>query len=181
MTRIWTVPNVLSMIRILLIPIIVKLYLVGQLVPAGIMLVCSGLTDTIDGYIARHYNQITNLGKVLDPFADKLTQGITAIVVCLEHQYMIPLLVLLVVKEIGMGVAGLVLLKIKGRPFGAFWWGKISTIVLYVFMCFCILFDKNFTSKGMMYISLVPLAALGFSMIRYIHLYIRIFTKKEEI
>ena len=181
MTQIWTIPNVLSMIRILIIPVFVKLYMMGQLIPAGIMLVISGLTDTADGYIARHFNQITNLGKVLDPFADKLTQGIAAIVVCLEHRYMIPILALLVVKELGMGVAGIVLLKIKRRPFGAFWWGKISTIVLYVFMCFCILFDTYFEPVTMARLSLIPLIALGFSMIRYIHLYIRIFTRKEEI
>lgn len=181
MNQILTVPNILSIIRILIIPVFVKFYMAGQLVAAGILLVISGLTDTADGYIARHFNQITNLGKVLDPFADKLTQGITAIVVCLEHRYMLPVLALLVVKEIGMGVAGIVLLKIKRRPFGAFWWGKFSTIILYVFMCFCILFDTYFEPATMARLSLIPLAALGFSLIRYIHLYIRIFTKKEEI
>lgn len=180
MTQIWTIPNVLSLIRILIIPVFVKLYMMGQIIPAGILLVISGLTDTVDGYIARHFNQITNLGKVLDPFADKLTQGITAIVVCLEHQYMIPIMIMLVIKEVGMGIAGLVLLKTKKKPFGAFWWGKISTIILYVFMCFCILFDTYFEASVMKKLAWIPLIALSFSMIRYIQLYIRIFVKKED-
>lgn len=181
MNRVWTVPNILSMIRIILIPVFLYFYLTGNLLWAGLTLVASGITDTADGYIARHYNQITNLGKVLDPIADKLTQGAAAIVVCMDHQYMIPVLVLLVVKEVGMGIAGIVLLKIKRRPFGAFWWGKVSTIIFYVFMCFCILFGSYISPKLMAYLSLIPLCALAFSLIRYVHLYVKIFTKKEEI
>lgn len=84
--RIFTIPNILSMIRILLIPVFIALYMNGYGLQAGIILVVSGLTDTADGYIARHYDQITNIGKVLDPIADKLTQGVTAICMCIRLQ-----------------------------------------------------------------------------------------------
>ncbi|MBO7690301.1 MAG: CDP-alcohol phosphatidyltransferase family protein, partial [Clostridia bacterium] len=68
-----TIPNLLSAIRILLIPVFLVLFLKGHYVAAVIVLVINGLTDTYDGKIARKFNQVSNLGKLLDPIADKLT------------------------------------------------------------------------------------------------------------
>lgn len=83
--EIFSIPNVLGYIRILLIPLFVWRYLTAQsgadyYTAAGIVLL-SGLTDLFDGLIARRFHMITELGKVLDPIADKLTQA--AIVFCL--------------------------------------------------------------------------------------------------
>ena len=78
----WTVPNILSLFRIALIPVLVLTYLSCDDIwlPASV-LVLSGLTDLLDGWIARHFNQISEIGKLLDPIADKLTQF--TVVVCL--------------------------------------------------------------------------------------------------
>ena len=72
----WTVPNILSLFRIALIPVLVLTYLSCDDIwlPASV-LVLSGLTDLLDGWIARHFNQISEIGKLLDPIADKLTPG----------------------------------------------------------------------------------------------------------
>ena len=70
----WTIPNLISFIRILLVPLFAYLFLQGDFVPAVIVLALSGLSDCVDGKIARKFNQISALGKMLDPLADKLTQ-----------------------------------------------------------------------------------------------------------
>ena len=94
MNRIFTIPNLLSLIRILLIPVFVALFFHDEMIWAALILIISGLTDTLDGYIARHFNMITNLGKVLDPIADKLTQAVVAFCLCVKMPAVIPLFVL---------------------------------------------------------------------------------------
>ncbi|MUK88571.1 CDP-alcohol phosphatidyltransferase family protein [Ornithinibacillus sp. L9] len=133
--EIFTIPNILSYIRLILIPIFVFYYIIASepkdYYIAAIIILLSGLTDMFDGLIARKFNQITELGKVVDPIADKLTQ--MAIIVCLllRYDYIWILIVLFVVKELFMGVNGLVLLS-KGKKLdGAMWFGKVSTAVFY--------------------------------------------------
>lgn len=71
-TRIWTIPNLLSLFRLLLIPVFLVLLVAGQYVSALIVLVVSSLTDFVDGYVARHFNQVSRVGQLLDPAADRL-------------------------------------------------------------------------------------------------------------
>ena len=99
-------------------------------------MIISGLTDAADGIIARRFNMITDLGKALDPFADKLTQA--AVVVCLVIRYneiwwlVAALFMLIVIKEITLLILALLFLK-KGQDLGgAKWFGKVSTIVFYI-------------------------------------------------
>ena len=75
----WTIPNLLSVLRILVIAPFAYFFLNGQLLLAVLFLAFSGLSDMFDGMIARKFNQITELGKMLDPLADKLTQGTIAL------------------------------------------------------------------------------------------------------
>lgn len=127
-----TVPNVLSLFRIALIPVIVWLYAIsGNMVWSGVVLIVSGLTDIADGWIARHYNMVSEVGKALDPIADKLTQG--AVLLCMIFRY--PLLVfpfiLLLAKEAFVGVTGLLLIQKSGAVYGAEWHGKAATCLIY--------------------------------------------------
>ena len=127
-----TVPNVLSLFRIALIPVIVWLYAIsGNLVLSGIVLIVSGLTDIADGWIARHYNMVSEVGKALDPIADKLTQG--AVLLCMIFRF--PLLVfpfiLLLAKEAFVGFTGLLLIQKSGAVYGAEWHGKAATCLIY--------------------------------------------------
>ena len=138
----FTIPNILSYVRILLIPLFIWLFLTALWGPdelsyyyyiaAGIVLL-SGLTDMLDGKIARHFNQITELGKLLDPVADKLTQGAVIFCLALKFPLMWVTFGLLVVKELFMGIVGLVNLKRFGKKLdGALWFGKVCTTLFYV-------------------------------------------------
>ena len=130
--KIFTIPNLLSAFRIALIPVIAYLYCVLKR-PEWIfsVLLLSGATDILDGWIARRFHLVSDLGKALDPVADKLTQG--AVILCLAFQYpaMVILLTILAAKELTMGILGLVVLKKTGAVYGAKWHGKLTTCLLY--------------------------------------------------
>lgn len=102
-------------------------------VAAGIIIL-SGLTDFLDGFIARRFNQVTELGKAIDPIADKLTQAAIAFVLVSRFEWMIVLLIVFVIKEVTMAVACLILLREGKKLDGALWYGKISTAVFYFTM-----------------------------------------------
>ncbi len=134
-SRILTIPNLLSLFRLCLIPVFMWLYCVEKnYLWTGIVLIISGLTDTVDGIIARKFNMISDLGKVLDPIADKVTQA--AMLFCLLTRFplMIAPLALMVVKEFFMGVTGLMVIQKTGKVFGADWHGKVNTWLLYAMM-----------------------------------------------
>ena len=97
--RIFTLPNILSMVRIAMIPAIAALYLYGQEVASALMLVLSGVTDVVDGWYARRYNAVSDLGKALDPVADKLTQAVMLCCLASKHPALKAPLMLLVAKE----------------------------------------------------------------------------------
>lgn len=130
--KIITVPNILSFFRICLIPVIVWLYGVEHnYMWAGYILILSGITDMVDGYIARYFHMVSNLGKILDPIADKLTQGIMLLCLVLRFPLMIVPFVLLIAKEIYMGVSGILVIQRTGIVCGADWHGKAATCFLY--------------------------------------------------
>lgn len=134
--EILTIPNLLSLFRLVLIPVYVVIYLNARdsadyYLAAGILAV-SCLTDLIDGKIARHFNMISTLGKILDPLADKATQF--ALIICLAMRYPILffLVALFVIKESFQLIAGCVNLR-KGKMLkGALISGKICTTVLFL-------------------------------------------------
>ncbi len=133
--EIWSIPNLLSLFRIVLIPVYMGIYLKAQTprdyTLAGVILAVSCLTDLLDGKIARKFNMITNLGKVLDPMADKLTQ--LSLIICLSHRRkaLRYLLVFFLIKEFWQLFAMLGSLR-RGKVLnGALMSGKISTTVLF--------------------------------------------------
>lgn len=131
-SKILTIPNVLSFLRLCLIPIIIWLYCVKKnYLGSTVILLLSGLTDVLDGFIARRFHMISSLGKALDPVADKLTQ--VAMIFCLltNFPYMWIPLILLIVKETFAGVIGLLIIKKTGDVYGAEWHGKITTGMIY--------------------------------------------------
>jgi len=127
-----TIPNLMSAARILMIPFFAYFYMKDELVIAVIFLLLSGLSDLFDGLIARKFNQITELGKMLDPFADKLTQGVVAICLAVKIKEIRLLLILFIVKELLMLCGAIVLLKRKKKPTAAKWYGKVGTALFYV-------------------------------------------------
>ncbi len=142
----FTIPNMLSLFRLLLIPVYIVIYLnadadIDYYIAGGILAV-SCLTDMIDGQIARHFNMISTIGKILDPFADKITQFTLIVCLTIEYPILLPLVVLFFIKEVFQLVAGLLTLR-KGKMLsGALISGKISTAVLFVSLIVLVMFPK---------------------------------------
>lgn len=130
--KIFTIPNILSFLRIALIPFIVWSFIEQQNLLALGLIALSALTDIVDGYVARHFNQVTTLGKALDPVADKMTLLAILICVALQNDYVLVLMIIFAAKELIMGAQALVVIKLTGTTYGAFWYGKVTTVVLYL-------------------------------------------------
>ena len=132
LNRIITVPNLLSFFRLCLIPVIIWSYCVKKNpLLAGEILLLSGLTDLADGYIARRFHRISNLGKILDPVADKLTQAAMLICLFTRFPHVLLLIVIMAGKELYMVVSGCLVIRKTGKVHGADWHGKIVTFLLY--------------------------------------------------
>lgn len=132
---IFNIPNLLSLFRLALIPVYVYIYLNAtesrDYWLAGGILAVSCLTDMVDGKIARQFNMITPLGKLLDPIADKFTQLILTICLSLKYPVMRPVLILFLAKEFFQFFAALINYR-KGKALdGALMAGKICTTVLF--------------------------------------------------
>lgn len=132
--QIFTIPNLLSLIRLLMIPAIVVIYQNGNYLRAAAVVALSGLTDVVDGFIARRFNMVSDLGKALDPIADKLTQA--AMLLCLigRFPHMLIPFGLLMLKETITGVWSLVVIRNTKKVTGADWHGKVTTVLLYAMM-----------------------------------------------
>ena len=133
---VFTIPNMLSLFRLVLIPVYVYIYLnatemAHYAIAAGILAV-SCLTDMIDGKIARHFNMISTVGKILDPVADKMTQFTLMVCLAARHPVLWLIAGLFFVKESFQLIAGFLTLR-KGRMLtGALISGKICTTVLFL-------------------------------------------------
>lgn len=133
--RIITIPNVLSMFRIILIPFIIWAYCWDKnYTMTAVLLVLSGLTDMVDGFVARHFCMISNVGKFLDPVADKLTQAAVMISLVTRFSFMLLPLVILVLKEITNFILAFIFYRKSGKVYGADWHGKVATCMLYAMM-----------------------------------------------
>ena len=139
------VPNILTIIRFFLIPFIIYFIFTEQYIMAFVMLTLSGLTDVLDGIIARKFDCITNFGKLIDPLADKATQ--ISILASLTFKGIIPLWMLLVVflKEFAM-IAGASFLYGKELVVSSRWYGKLATVLFY-FAIVCSFFITYWNSS----------------------------------
>ena len=138
----WNIPNALSLVRIALIPVFMVLYMTGHDTWAFVALAASGLTDVLDGFIARRFNQITDCGKLLDPLSDKLTQVAVVVALTTEYPELVPLAILCLVKEACQAIGGIILLRRRHAVRGSKWFGKLSTVVFYGCMLALVLFPE---------------------------------------
>ncbi len=132
-----SIPNLLSVFRLLLVPVFVSAFILlpsEQYYWLAVILLVSGITDVLDGYIARRFHQVTQLGKILDPIADKIT--VAVVLFCLMFLYRQVSLVLSVyiAKELLMGIGAFILAKRGIKPISARWFGKVATFVTYTVM-----------------------------------------------
>lgn len=174
--EIWTIPNLLSLFRLILIPVYVIIYLNARqtsdyYLAAGILAV-SCLTDLIDGKIARHFNMISTVGKILDPLADKATQF--TLILCLAMKYPILwyLVTIFVVKESFQLIAGGINLR-KGKMLkGALITGKICTTILFISLIVMVMIPE-LDSSIITAITLTDIAFMMASFFDYLITYCR--------
>ena len=187
------IPNALTILRFILIPFIVLSIVNDDYIEAFILLTLSGLTDILDGFIARKFNFITNFGKLIDPLADKTTQ--IAILVTLALKDIIPMWILMIVfiKEFVM-VAGASFLYGKELVVSSKWYGKLATVLFYIAIVSsfiikyinstCLLPEDtwSFLPQFDIYIYYLALASTVFSLVMYyITFYKQGYLKKENL
>lgn len=126
----FNIPNVLCYIRILLVPVFVYLFVKQLYWQSALTVMLASATDIVDGWIARHFNMITDWGKFIDPLADKLMQMAMLIMSVMKHPLVAILIALFVVKEIIMLIVGVYIYRKGDNLNGAMWCGKLCTVVL---------------------------------------------------
>ena len=131
-SRIFTLANAVSVVRLMAIPVFLWLVVEDQLLIAFVLLVVAVLTDFVDGMIARHMNEITKLGQFLDPFADRLF--IAATVVALAIQAVVPwwFVIAVMLRDALLGIGGLVMARFGAATLPVKWWGKVATFSMLV-------------------------------------------------
>ena len=179
--EIWTIPNLLSLFRIVLIPVYLHIYLNADspddYTTAAFVLAASCLTDMVDGKIARKFNMITNLGKVLDPLADKLTQLALMICLSVRHKALRYLLVMFLIKEFFQFFAMIGALRHGKALDGALMSGKVSTTVLFTSLILMVLFP-GLSEKATNIITIICLVFLMIAFADYVRAY---FGKDKKI
>lgn len=171
----WTIPNLLSVIRIIIIPFFAYFFVKGDAVLAVVMLALSGISDFLDGKIARKFNQVSALGKVLDPVADKLTQITLAVLLFISfnnaEDTMLKafswIFLVFIIKEAIMVIFGGLMIVIGLRPSAAEIFGKIATFAFYAIMLIVIafgpevgLFRASFQLPAVVMMALVVISAI---------------------
>ncbi len=186
------IPNYISLFRILLIPIyallffdVFSLFTLKPLVSAGVVFILAGASDAVDGFLARKNNWITDVGKLLDPLADKLLELMVSI--CLAIHFGGPfaiLAVIIIVKEILM-ILGAYLIMSKSKVYvSSVWCGKLATIVWYLLLC-VVHFFPNTTEENLLFcylLCIVLILVMLMAFVIYVFNYAnQIQTTKEAI
>ncbi|MBE6692081.1 MAG: CDP-alcohol phosphatidyltransferase family protein [Ruminococcaceae bacterium] len=126
------IPNMLSVLRLFMVPLFVVGYFKYKAHVAAIIYVTAWITDALDGYLARRNGWITDVGKILDPIADKIMQLAAAFCFALENYIYFIVVFLLFLKEFGMLYASVRIKKERNIVVAASWFGKLSTVILFV-------------------------------------------------
>lgn len=170
-----TIPNLLSLFRLVLIPVYVAIYQSAKTPNdyflAAAILAVSCLTDLVDGKIARHFNMISTVGKILDPLADKATQFTLIVCLAMKHDIIRYMVVLFFIKELFQLIAGLLTIR-KGRMLrGALLTGKICTTILFISLIIMVLMP-NLSENIITIITLIDISFLLISFADYIATYL---------
>ncbi len=179
------IPNILTIFRFIFIPIIIYFIFTGNYILGFIFFTISGITDILDGFIARKYNLISNFGKLMDPLADKLTQ--ISVLASLVFVNIIPvwILAIVILKELIM-VIGASFLYGKDVVVYSKWYGKLATVLFYLAIVIS-LFTKQFEVTEFwvdfsMIIYCIAVISTIFSLIMYIkYLYQDGFIDKSDL
>ena len=149
------IPNILTLIRLMLVPLCAMYLYKEQFLAALIIYVVASLTDIADGYIARRFDIVTNFGKVVDPLADKLLSLSTITILSYRGRIHILVPILIFVKELLIGLGGLLLYKKKHLVKSAKWYGKATTVLLFVSIVLVMFKATLFVGRVFMVVRLV--------------------------
>ena len=178
------IPNMLTMCRFVLIPFIFGAIIQNDYVAAFVFLTISGMTDILDGFIARKFNFITNFGKLIDPLADKATQ--LAVLLTITFKGVIPFWIIIVValKEAAM-IAGASFLYGKELVVSSRWFGKLATVIFYIAIVTSLIINSNLFNISIrfdIYIYYVALILTIFALVMYFkEFYQKGYVNKEEL
>ena len=175
--EIFTIPNMLSVFRIAIIPHIISLYFKGQYGPASWWIVISFLSDVADGFIARHFDMISAVGKVLDPIADKLTQGMIFICLISRYRWLAWFTMFFAYKELTVLYLGFMSFMYTRHLDQAMWWGKFSTGTVVASLLLMVLFP-SLPVEAVKILSSICVAVLLFSLCMYARRYRGIILEK---
>lgn len=171
-----TFPNLLSFLRIPMAFLFYYFYNWGNgtgVILAAVTLLVSALTDLLDGKIARHFDQVSEFGKILDPVADKITQA--TFILCLFQHYpsTIPLFIFFVIKEVTIGIFALIAVTKSGENHGALIYGKVNTVLLYICLGLLLFWVGMPAYVASLILDIAFLSLLG-TMTLYLIAYVRI-------
>ena len=174
------IPNILTVIRFIFIPFIVIALSVNNYILALVLFTVSSLSDVLDGFIARKYDAITDFGKLMDPLADKLTQISTLLTLYVKR--IIPFWIVLIVisKELIL-ISGASFLYGKQLVVSSKWYGKLSTVLLYLAVVSSLIIRLFDLPKFDLYIYGLAICLAIFSVFGYIeHFYKKGYLPKKE-
>ncbi|MBQ9701259.1 MAG: CDP-alcohol phosphatidyltransferase family protein [Lachnospiraceae bacterium] len=175
------IPNVLCYIRILLVPVFVYLFIKQHYWQSALVVVIASATDVVDGWIARHFNMITDWGKFIDPLADKLMQLAMLIMSIFKNPLVAILISLFVVKEIIMLIVGLYIYHKGDNLNGAMWCGKLCTVVLDLSLLLIIGLPMSMLSDMFVLILIVICSAfLILSFVVYMNAYRKLYREMKS-
>ena len=137
-----SIPNMISIGRIFLVPVFALLYTQGKVMAAMGVLLLSAASDVLDGAIARHFHMETELGRALDPVADKLIQAAMMLCALWRTPSVWLLLGLHILRELCLGIMRLHVLRITGHVYSAKWYGKLCTACVYAVMIAALAFPQ---------------------------------------
>ncbi|MBR2736022.1 MAG: CDP-diacylglycerol--glycerol-3-phosphate 3-phosphatidyltransferase [Firmicutes bacterium] len=140
-------PNKLTTLRMILVPVFIVLYLMGYPVPALVVFIVASFTDFLDGYLARKNNLVTDYGKIMDPLADKLL--VTSALVCMVQTAVVPAWMVIVILAREFAITGLRAVAAgEGHVIAAAWSGKIKTVTQMIAIIFLLLDNWPFSKAG---------------------------------
>ena len=134
------IPNVLTFIRLLLVPLFAYCMYREQYFIAGIIFLTAGATDILDGYIARKLHQVTSWGKIADPLSDKLMQATALVLLTFNHLIPLFVVVIVIAKEVFMGLGAFVVYRKSNIVVSSSIYGKVATVAFYIAIIFILIF-----------------------------------------
>ena len=155
-SRIVTVPNIISLVRLCMIPVFFVLLLRGCDVAAAVVFAVAALSDSLDGYIARTTHTISKLGKILDPFVDRLLMASGAVGLVVVGRVPAWIVILILARDVVLLCGGAWLLKNKGVRIPVIFVGKVVTTLLFSGFAFLLINWPRATGLGLVGVSWLP-------------------------